>query len=415
MESCRRSRTDSLPERRNTFLSARVCIALVVVLANGLAQFARGDEFERLEGASFFDLIQRSDARAHGALTSRQVEALPVVLRSERAAFLIVRTDEGHLAKMLISFGFRKQNASRKQGSLVPVMLLERFWTLNAGDRVSIKARGKDVVLYDDFRYDLDSGQVVPDELGGDILFATGGAEGPRLVALGAARIYTLTEPLPVSTGAAGQPSSGQAVLPGDFAGRYRLLANGQWSGGLELTVGDGTVTGRFRSDRNGAVYPVTGSIAAANPGKITFTIQFPRAQQTFEGLLWSDGKNAFAGTMVMLERPFSFVAVREGAALEPEAIGLALGGTPATAVRPKIVNLEAAADRYLYEGGARTPSELAVALSRAVKADAATNVILVVPGALPFDRVLRAVQLVQNAGVKAIGFAPASDRGPGD
>ena len=45
-----------------------------------------------------------------------------------------------------------------------------------------------------------------------------------------------------------------------DFNGRYTLVSNGQTSGSLELVVAaDGAVSGRFRSDRNGSVYPSPG------------------------------------------------------------------------------------------------------------------------------------------------------------
>ena len=39
--------------------------------------------------------------------------------------------------------------------------------------------------------------------------------------------------------------------MPADFAGRFDLIANGQWSGTLVLAVDPaGTVSGHFRSDR---------------------------------------------------------------------------------------------------------------------------------------------------------------------
>src|SRR4029077_16521256 len=98
------------------------------------------------------------------------------------------------------------------------------------------------------------------------------------------------------------------------FNGRYRLFANGQWSGMLTLQVaGDRTVTGRFRSDLNGTAYPVEGQVAADVPQKITFTVKYPRTKQEFEGLLWTEGKGAMAGTLTMLGRGFGFFAVREG------------------------------------------------------------------------------------------------------
>src|SRR5207253_60675 len=112
----------------------------------------------------------------------------------------------------------------------------------------------------------------------------------------------------------------GRAVLPRDFAGRYHLFANGQWSGRLDLTVDEGgVVSGRFRSDLNGTSYPVSGQVAADVPQKIAFAITFPRSRQEYEGLLWTEGKAAMAGTLTMLDRAYGFFALREGGRFGPE------------------------------------------------------------------------------------------------
>ena len=96
---------------------------------------------------------------------------------------MIAKTDQGNLAKMLVSPGLRKLKPSEKDGRLVPVLILERFETIDAGDRRSFKARGKEVMLFDGFQYDLDAGQVVPEGLGGDIVFLANAPDGPRLAA----------------------------------------------------------------------------------------------------------------------------------------------------------------------------------------------------------------------------------------
>ncbi len=178
---------------------------------------------------------------------------------------------------MLVSPGFRKLKPTDKDGPLVPVLVMERFETIDAGDRRSFKSRGKDLTLFNGFQFDLDAGQVVPTGLGGDIVFLTDAPGGPRLAALGGSRLYTLEKPPPSPAPMPGKPSAGRAIVPADFGGRYNLMANGQWSGTLVLAVGRaGTVSGHFRSDRNGSSYPVTGKVAADIPQKIDFTVQFP-------------------------------------------------------------------------------------------------------------------------------------------
>jgi hypothetical protein len=293
--------------------AAAIAWACLIALAKG----SRGDEFGRLEGGSFFELMNGTDAHAQPSLTFRELEALPTVLRDERAALVVAKTDQGNLTKILASPGLRKLKTSEKDGGLVPVLILERFETIDAGDRRSLKARGKDVMLFDGFQYDLDAGQVVPEGLGGDVVFLANAPDGPRLAPLSGSRLYTLDKSLHGLVPIPGTPSAGRAVLPGDFAGRYKLMANGQWSGTLTLAVDPtGTVTGHFRSDRNGSAYPVTGKVASEVPQKIDFSVQFPRARQSYEGFLWTEGKNAIAGSVSMLDRPYSFIAVREGKSL---------------------------------------------------------------------------------------------------
>ena len=256
---------------------------------------------------------------------------------------------------MLVSPGLRKLKPSEKDERLVPVLILERFETIDAGDRRSFKARGKNVILFDGFHYDLDAGQVVPDGLGGDIVFLANAPDGPRLAASSDSHLYTLVKPAPAPLAIPGKPSTGRAVLPGDFAGRYNLIANGQWSGTLVLAIDPaGTVTGHFRSDRNGSAYPVSGKVAAEIPQKIDFSVQFPRARQTYTGLLWSEGKNAIAGSVSMLDHPYSFIAVREGTSLVTDMDLVAPSGLDGQ-VNQRVVILEGGVDRFTFDGRARS------------------------------------------------------------
>jgi hypothetical protein len=278
---------------------------------------ARSDEFGRLEGPDFFNLISLPGVRTHASLSFPELDALPTILRDERSALVIVKTDQGNLAKILVSAGLRKLKPSQKDGPFVPVLLIERFATIDAGDRRSFTARGKDVTLFDGFQFDLDAGQVVPGGMGGDIVFSTRAPDDQRLAALGESRLYTLEKPLPSPEKVPGKATAGAGVQPGDFAGRYYLIANGQWSGTLELVVNDtGVVSGHFRSDKNGSSYPVTGKVAGEFAQKIDFSVQFPRARQDYQGLLWTEGKNAIAGSLSMLDRPYGFIAIREGTSL---------------------------------------------------------------------------------------------------
>ena len=377
-----------------------------------LEQAGRADEFSRLLGPPLFDIPHRPDARGQTRLGVRALEALPEVLRGERSALVIVMTDQGNMAKLLLAAGFRKRKGDDGKEILAPVLILDRFETIDGGDRVTWKARGRDVVLFDGLPFDLDSGQVVPEGFGGDIRLIGHGADGqPELSALGANRLYTLEKPLPVAPVSPGHPSSGRAVVPTDFSGRYRLMANGQMSGTMDLSVDpDGMVSGQFRSDRNGSVYPVSGKVAADLSRKIEFTIQFPRSQQVYEGLLWTEGKNAFAGTVQILDHPYSFFAIREGAALAGDTLDLdeALPAAVARGTTNRVVVMEDAADRYALDGQSKSAADIGPALVEAVKAQPRVGVILRVPESAPFSRVIRAARILREAGVSAIGVAPA-------
>ncbi len=317
---------------------------------------AHGDEFGRLVGPPLFDVPRRADARGQTKLTVRALEALPEVLKGERAALVIATTDQGNMAKLLLSAGMRKRQDGGGKNDLVPVLIVDRFETIDGGDRMSFKARGHDLMLFEGFQVDLDTGQVVPDGFGGDIRLSAGGADGPDLTALGANKLYTFDKPLPIAPTSPGRPSSGRTVLPTDFNGRYHLMANGQISGDLELSVAeDATVSGRFRSDRNGAAYPVTGKVAADLARKIEFTIQFPRSTQTYEGLLWTEEKNAFAGTVQILDHPYSFFAVREGTSLPIGSIGPAVSTqwvAQSSPTKERLRGLSVASPRIIWASG---------------------------------------------------------------
>jgi hypothetical protein len=401
----------TIPSARSRLFASCVRVGLLAGWLGSAAPSALGDDFGRIVGPSLFDLPQRFEKSGTSRLSVRAIESLPEVIRGERSALIIARTDEGNLAKLLVSSGLRRQNAAGGEQALVPVISLDRFETIDRGDRVTRKARGRDIVLFDGFAFDLDTGQVVPAGFGGDITYSCRGAKGPELVATGESRLYAIDRDLPARASAPGVPSAGRSVLPTDFDGRYTLVSNGQMSGALELAVAaDGAVSGRFRSDRNGSNYPVSGKVAADLPRRIEFEIKFPRSRQVYEGLLWTEEKNAFAGTVQMLEHPYSFVAVREGASLVPESIDATGGPRPPTAFRAstRVITVGAEADRYALDGVPKSAGELSAALAGRARTQATAEVLLRVPASIPFERVQRAVRLVRAAGIATIRLAPS-------
>ena len=80
------------------------------------------------------------------------------VLPGLRSAFLVVKTNQGRLAKLLVQPA--RQRVSKTEA--VPILLIERFVTFLDGEDRTVIAEGKNVRLFGDFRFSLDIGQVVP-------------------------------------------------------------------------------------------------------------------------------------------------------------------------------------------------------------------------------------------------------------
>ncbi len=173
-----------------------------------------------------------------------------------------------------------------------------------------------------------------------------------------------------------------------------------------------GAVTGNFRSDLNGSVYTVLGNVSAEVPHKIEFSIQYPRAKQNYQGLLWTEGKNAIAGTVTMLDHAYGFIAIREGATLAPEAVELEPKAVPSSKPTYRIVVLEAGSDRCQLDGKAVSPAELTAFLATAVKAEPATRVLVRAQSSVSFERFQQTIRQIEAAGISRIRLAPAGDAG---
>jgi hypothetical protein len=373
---------------------------------------AWGDEFDRLEPKRLAELATSKDARGHSSLTIGELEALPTALREARSAFLIVRTDQGNLARLLVAPALRKPAGG--SGAPIPVLTLERFETFEPGQAGARLARGKDLVLFAGFEFDLDSGQVVPEGQGGDLRFENSDPKpapgNARLVPRGEAKLYSLAKAIPPAAAARDRPSLGRAVQATDFNGRFRLFANGQWSGTLELKVdAAGVVSGQFRSDLNGTTYPVGGQVAADVPQRIQFTITYPRTRQEFDALLWTEGKGAMAGTLTMLDRSYGFFALREGGTFAPEGEDVGPLDKGKRESKPGRRSVQLHKGLYSLDGKPRTDQELTDALKQAVAADPATWVLLEVPADEPFSSVNTAFDVIGAAGVSNVRLAPAA------
>jgi hypothetical protein len=222
-------------------------------------------------------------------------------------AFLAVQTNEGRRAKLLVQAARHKVSDDR----LIPMLLLERYVTYKEGEEQTRLTEGRNVALYPGFRLSLDRGQVVPEEVGGDLRCVV---EGDRAFVepVGKAKLFLVTKGL---DGLA--PPKGEKLVVGDtfetrfFNGTYRLSDDGRRSGKLVLKVDEeGGVSGAFYSDKDGAKYEVRGRVGPL-PHAVQFTVQYPRTQQVFTGMLFTGDARALAGTSRMDSRESAFYAVR--------------------------------------------------------------------------------------------------------
>lgn len=251
--------------------------------------------------------IEAKETKEIKQLTTAKIVENDRVLPHTRAAFLVVKTNQGRYAKLLVQAARQKIDAEKT----VPMLLVDRYVSYKEGEERAVQAEGKNLSLYPGFRFSLDLGQVVPEELGGDLRFV---ADGNKIYTepLGKAKLYLVTRALPDVV-----PKKGAKFVMGDtfetryFNGTYQLHSDGRRSGKLVLKVHDDeTISGSFYSDKDGAKYPVNGRIGTPKHA-IQFTIKYPRSEEVFQGFLFTGDGQAITGTARLQEREVGFYARR--------------------------------------------------------------------------------------------------------
>ena len=224
------------------------------------------------------------------------------------ATFVVLKTNEGRWAKMLLQPARQKITASES----VPILLIERFVTFREGEEKTVQVQGQNVRLFDGFRFSFDMGQVVPESLGGDIRFTV---DKDQVLAepVNKAEMYLITKHLPEATLKKGPKLViGATFEPRYFNGTFKLYDDGRRSGILKLTVGEsGDVSGVFYSDKDGAKYDVGGKVGTPSHA-INFSVSFPRTLQTFQGMMFTGDGRIITGFARLQERETGFYAVRQ-------------------------------------------------------------------------------------------------------
>jgi hypothetical protein len=272
---------------------------LILLMA---ASPARADDNFDRHTAFWLETATR-DAEPIAALTSGQAARLETLGPGVESPCIVVRTADGNIAKALITWGLRKHDPEP-----IPVCLIERFVTYDGTRRDIAIAHGENVMLFPGFRFDFDLGQVVPDGYGEDLTLDVEN----HIAALGDAKLYALDgSGLPAAEEGEHDPNASKDIATADFAGTWKLNADGRWQGDLRLSVDDGgNVTGQFTSDETKSVYPLGGRIIDTH--RLQFTIQFANTDQDFDLYLRTTDKSVLAGTTTLLQRTFGAVAERE-------------------------------------------------------------------------------------------------------
>jgi hypothetical protein len=285
----------------------RRLVFLLAAAAVALPQIAQADAFDY-----YTNPILRKVPAAEGVKEIKQLTPALIadndrVLPDIAPAFLVVQTNQGRYSKLLVQAARQKVSAER----VVPILVIERYVTYKEGTDESILASGKNLYLFPGFRLGLDLGQVVPEDLGGDLHFVVDG-DKVYTEPLGKAKLYLVTKPLPEAA-----PKKTPKFVIGDkfearyFNGTFRLYDDGRRSGKLTLKVEEGgDVTGAFTSDKDGEKYDVTGKIGMPQHS-IQFTIKYPRTEETFQGWLFTGDGKALTGSSRMLDHDAGFYAVR--------------------------------------------------------------------------------------------------------
>jgi hypothetical protein len=287
-----------------------VRLGLVALMWILYAAELAADEFDRVTQPLLAGLPGTPMVQEVSALTPGLVTTHAGVVGDAGAAMVVVKTNGGNLAKVLVQFARQKT-----EKGAVPIVLLERLTTYKPGGERLLQSHTRPVHLYPGFEFSADLGQVVPAAVGGDVRHAPGptpDSEG-TLVPVGNAKLYVVVAK-PVVAGAAPKPTRavlGEAFDAKAISGVYQLHDDGRRQAKLTLNVDDqGQISGTYESEQTGRKYEVTGRVLAARH-QCEFTVQFPNSRQVFTAWAFTRDAAALAGVSKTQEREFGFYATR--------------------------------------------------------------------------------------------------------
>ena len=261
------------------------------------------DVFDRHGAAVLKQVVEAGTAQTE--FTQAQATKLKPLARDVESTCFIVETNGGNLAKVLVSWGFRKQPQTEKP---TPVLMLDRFVTYEQGRGDTSIANGVNVMVFPGFQFDFDLGQIVPAGFGADIELTDKGV----IRCLDSVKLYPVNgSQLPVVEEVAPIKKNAELIQPEDFTGIWKVDGDGRWVGEWDLNVNEqGQATGKFLSAETKSSYPIVGQIGSV-PHQIRLQIQFNNAIQVVEAYLWTKDKSKLAGSFSLAGRKFGISATR--------------------------------------------------------------------------------------------------------
>ena len=283
----------------------RLACCLVLLCAGAL----RADPFDDYTNRHLQKLVESKNVDKVKSASLQDLVLNVGSLPGGRSTYLVVRTNEGRFAKLLVQPA--RQKISKTES--VPILMIERFVTFLDGEDRTVIAHGSNIRLFGDFRFSLDIGQVVPASLPADLRFVSDG-KNETLEPVGKAELFIVTKHLAeAAPPKGGKVAVGPAFVPQSFAGVYDFDDDGKRTGELHLKVdAKGGVTGSFFSAMGGVKYDVEGQVYPNPKNKVDLRILYPRSVQEMTGWMFVTDGRAIVGVSKVNERETGFAATRK-------------------------------------------------------------------------------------------------------